>query len=91
MIEADISMGNLYNGRSNIPIMAHPPNNTSDISLEEFFNHIMAYNLDNSNKMKGVKLDFKSTDAFEKSLDILDKMFGKVNKILIILLVYNLF
>lgn len=63
-------MGKLINATgsnvTNIPIMAHPPSNESDLSLEEFLNT----NIEN-NGTKGVKLDFKSIDAFEKSKEIL--------------------
>lgn len=49
MIEADI----LLRGRDPIePIMAHPPENDSDITLQEWLKEVTASG-------KGIKLDFK--------------------------------
>ncbi|KAM3963668.1 protein FAM151A isoform 2-T2 [Aphomia sociella] len=69
MLEADIVLGQI-NGKEGppIPIMAHPPATTSDLSLSEFLTSVAQYNNLNS-KQKGVKLDFKSIEAFEKSQD----------------------
>ncbi|XP_046828102.1 protein FAM151B isoform X1 [Vespa crabro] len=67
MLEADVVIGNLNNSISNntnIPIMAHPPDTESDLSLEEFLSSAL-------NSTKGVKLDFKTLDAFERSKPIL--------------------
>ncbi|CAB0002753.1 unnamed protein product [Nesidiocoris tenuis] len=54
-----------------LPIMAHPPDNTSDISLEEFLNTALEFH----DVSKGIKLDFKSTQAFEASIDLLERAF----------------
>lgn len=49
MIEADI----LLRGHDPAePIMAHPPQNDSDITLQEWLKEVMASD-------KGIKLDFK--------------------------------
>ena len=37
MIEADVSIG-----EGGVPIMAHPPQNTSDLTLEEFMKTVIA-------------------------------------------------
>lgn len=55
-----------------MPIMAHPPANVSDLTLSEFLNQIINFNRDHEDQKKGVKLDFKSIEVFEGSLDILD-------------------
>ncbi|KAL2724186.1 protein FAM151B isoform X2 [Vespula squamosa] len=65
MLEGDVVIGNLTNSNNtNIPIMAHPPDIESDLSLDEFLSSVL-------NTTKGVKLDFKSLDAFERSKPIL--------------------
>lgn len=73
MLEADVSLGKLSNATgsnsTDIPIMAHPPSTESDLSLESFLN----INIEN-NGTKGVKLDFKSIEAFEKSKDIIKNL-----------------
>lgn len=74
MLEADVVIGTLHNNASKlIPIMAHPPNNTSDLSLEEFIETIL------KNGTKGMKLDFKSIEAFNQSIEILNKFKPKVS------------
>lgn len=61
-----------------LPIMAHPPNITSDISLEEFLREIWNFNSRvTKEQQKGVKLDFKSTDVFQSSLEILNTMWNE--------------
>ncbi|XP_060530348.1 protein FAM151B [Cylas formicarius] len=72
MIEADISLGKVNGDDKVVPIMAHPPDNTSDISLESFLQQIDAFNQDETNR-KGVKLDFKTIEVFNSSLDIVGK------------------
>lgn len=79
MIEADIVFGLLDGDLSgeHRPIMAHPPTNSSDISLESFLTQILDFNNANvKEKQKGVKLDFKSTDVFQKSLPMLIELWG---------------
>uniref|UniRef100_A0A0A9XAN4 Menorin-like domain-containing protein n=1 Tax=Lygus hesperus TaxID=30085 RepID=A0A0A9XAN4_LYGHE len=71
MIEADIVMGTITgaNKTKRIPIMAHPPATTSDLSLEQFLKTVLE-------APKGIKLDFKSSEAFEASMDILTNFFN---------------
>ncbi|KAH8413273.1 hypothetical protein KR009_009552, partial [Drosophila setifemur] len=71
-IEADIVLGKLDGEGEDLPVMAHPPANTSDLTLEDFLNKIMDFNREHEGQEKGVKLDFKSIEVFEGSLDILD-------------------
>ncbi|XP_014244685.1 protein FAM151B isoform X2 [Cimex lectularius] len=70
MIEADVVLGTLIGDRSQqlIPIMAHPPENTSDLSLEMFIVMFL-----DSQAAKGMKLDFKSREAFSASENILEE------------------
>ncbi|XP_050347334.1 protein FAM151A [Nymphalis io] len=71
MLEADIVVGHV-NGKDGppLPVMAHPPATTSDLSLADFLTGVAQYNNVNA-KQKGVKLDFKSIEAFEKSQEII--------------------
>lgn len=74
MIEADIVFGYLIGDLSQVqqPIMAHPPDLTSDITLASFLSQVLQFNKDNAKeKQKGVKLDFKSTDVYQNSLPLL--------------------
>lgn len=74
-------MGTLINDASQVrqPVMGHPPINTSDISLQSFLTKILEFNsLKVEQDKKGVKLDFKSIDAFEDSLDILKSLWETV-------------
>lgn len=75
MIEADVSMGTLTtdNDSSIIPIMAHPPHKTSDLSLEQFLTTILE-----SGKRKGIKLDFKDIDIVEPALVMLKRQENQV-------------
>ncbi|XP_067624498.1 protein FAM151B [Eurosta solidaginis] len=75
MIEADIVLGKLNNTGVDLPIMAHPPAKSSDLSLMEFLLRILEHNEDNDDDdAKGVKLDFKSIEVFEGSLDIMSQL-----------------
>nr|APD15636.1 hypothetical protein [Cotesia chilonis] len=67
MVEADIVLGTVGNFSEIIPIMAHPPNNNSDLSLADFLTAMVKH------KKKGVKLDFKTIEAFNASLELLTK------------------
>ncbi|KAL6268645.1 hypothetical protein P5V15_001779 [Pogonomyrmex californicus] len=72
MLEADVVIGRLNNtsgsNYTDIPIMAHPPAVESDLSLEEFLN------ITSINGTKGIKLDFKTSEAFNSSIPILKKL-----------------
>ncbi|XP_060821750.1 protein FAM151B isoform X1 [Bombus pascuorum] len=72
MLEADVTLGILNGTSSNntqIPIMAHPPATESNLTLEDFLNTVIRQNV-----TKGIKLDFKSIDAFNASKPILEKV-----------------
>ncbi|XP_037975282.1 protein FAM151B isoform X2 [Plutella xylostella] len=72
MLEADIVMGTLQ-GQDGppLPIMAHPPATSSDLSLAEFLSTVTQHNKGLKDKVKGVKLDFKTIEAFEKSQSVI--------------------
>lgn len=80
MIEADIVLGKLFNNGPVMPIMAHPPLTSSDLSLDSFLLQIKLFNLNNPIKMKGIKLDFKSIDVFEGALDTLKTAIPEVDR-----------
>ena len=67
MFEADVNMR--FNRNDTIPIMAHPPKNDSDLTLEAFLKSLQQTN-------KGIKLDFKSILAVKPSMDVLKNVFG---------------
>ncbi|XP_016968536.1 protein FAM151B isoform X2 [Drosophila biarmipes] len=72
-IEADIVLGKLNGEGEDLPVMAHPPAVVSDLTLSDFLSQIMEFNRNHGGREKGVKLDFKSIEVFEGSLDILDE------------------
>lgn len=61
ILEADVILDG-----SGTPIMAHPPENTSDNTLDQWLDAVLS-------SQKGIKLDFKSLDSAELSLDILSR------------------
>lgn len=61
----------------NVPILAHPPNNQSDLSLEQFLGAVKVHNA-KTNATKGVKLDFKSIEALTDSVVLLEKQWKDV-------------
>ncbi|XP_042868540.1 protein FAM151B-like [Penaeus japonicus] len=72
MLEADVSPGRLTGQGPNdphIPIMAHPPYETSNLSLEMWIDKVIEAN--ENGKNKGAKLDFKSLSIVKESLEIL--------------------
>ncbi|XP_063359055.1 protein FAM151A isoform X1 [Cydia amplana] len=73
MLEADIVLGQLIGKEGPpIPVMAHPPATTSDLSLGDFLSIVAQHNKGIAKeKQKGVKLDFKSIEAFEKAQDLI--------------------
>lgn len=87
MIEADVFVGRwVGDNNESIPdlvIMAHGPNTViSDLTLEDFLTKVATYNKDkNAETVKGIKLDFKSIDAFTKSSDQLNKIVRSTSKI----------
>lgn len=79
MIEADVTTGHLIDesevegqNTERIPIMAHPPAITSDLSLQEFLDEW-------SKTEKLLKLDFKSTEAFMLALPVMENAFTVIN------------
>ena len=64
MIEADVSLAETT--RYPVPIMAHPPNNISDLTLEDWLVEVVR-----SNCGKGIKLDFKTTRVVEPAFRVL--------------------
>ncbi|XP_053507012.1 protein FAM151A [Ictalurus furcatus] len=65
ILEADVNVqGHNTVNETNIPIMAHPPDVYSDNTLEEWLDAVIK-------SKKGIKLDFKSLQAVEPSLDLL--------------------
>lgn len=76
MIEADVSTGTITGGDGTITaIMAHPPLNISDLSLEEFLDTIL-----DSHMTKGIKLDFKDLAVVEPALIAIKSRASKVKK-----------
>lgn len=72
-------MGKLNNTGIDLPVMAHPPSKTSDLSLDSFLQQIKQYNDQHSlQDMKGVKLDFKSIEVFEGALQTLKEKIPEV-------------
>lgn len=68
MLEADVSLI----GDDITPMMAHSSTDKSDLSLEEFIQKTISNNNNNKNK-KGIKLDFKTFEVFNASVQILQK------------------
>jgi hypothetical protein len=64
MIQADVTLAD--NSRYPIPIVATPPLNMSDLTLEDFLLQII-----HSEGNKGIKLDFKSTKVVEPAFRVL--------------------
>jgi hypothetical protein len=61
MIEADILLGTVAGGDGvTVPIMAHPPHLSSDLSFSTFLAAVVAHNAAAAAAFRvGVKLDFK--------------------------------
>lgn len=71
MLEGDVRMGLKVNETDKtkiVPIMSHDAGKESDLTLEEFVNKVP------TNSTKGVKLDFKTTEAIEGSKATLEKL-----------------
>ncbi|XP_010150777.1 PREDICTED: protein FAM151B [Eurypyga helias] len=66
MIEADVLLRGGKGGNGD-PIMAHPPETDSDNTLQEWLKEIV-------NTNKGIKLDFKSLEAVQPSLELLEQV-----------------
>lgn len=87
MLEADIVMGSIV-GKDGppLPIMAHPPATTSDLTLAEFLETIAQHNMKETNpaSKKGAKLDFKSIEAYEQSQELISKYQVRFSNVLCI-------
>jgi hypothetical protein len=67
MLEADVVLGTLQGGSGEkIPVMAHPPDNVSDLSLNDFLTEVMSAT--QKGHRCGIKLDFKSVNVLQPSL-----------------------
>jgi len=71
MIEADVS-----GGEDGQPIMAHPPETQSDLSLQLFLDTVLQAT--ELGARKGIKLDFKSVDVLQPSLETLKRLEGRL-------------
>lgn len=83
MLEADVVIGTIDGNNDTLPIMAHPPNNKSDLSLDDFLNQVINYNnesISSNRTKKGIKLDFKTTETFNISVEVIKKNLEKVNQ-----------
>ncbi|XP_056231353.1 protein FAM151B [Seriola aureovittata] len=70
MLEADI----IIRGRDpKEPVMAHPPDTDSDITLKEWLEAVKAHD-------KGIKLDFKSLEAVSPSVALLEAVMGETSR-----------
>ncbi|XP_018615536.2 protein FAM151B isoform X2 [Scleropages formosus] len=69
MIEADVLLRG-HNPKE--PIMAHPPDTDSDITLHDWLKEV-------SMSEKGIKLDFKSLQAVAPSITLLEKFRGHLH------------
>lgn len=71
MLEADVVLGTL-DGRSGeeIPVMAHPPDKVSDLSLDKFLEEVTSAT--QKGHRCGIKLDFKSVEVLKPSLSQLE-------------------
>ncbi|KAG7490261.1 hypothetical protein JOB18_031429 [Solea senegalensis] len=68
MLEADVIMRG-HDPRE--PVMAHPPDTDSDITLEQWLEAVKSHH-------KGIKLDFKSLDAVSPSVRLLEEVLPKL-------------
>lgn len=81
MIEADIVIGYLTEDatRKMQNVMGHPPIIESDITLKSFLTQIIEFNKElDEEKRKGVKLDFKSAEVFQRTLPILIELWEAI-------------
>lgn len=65
MVQADVTLAD--NSRYPIPIMAQPPLNMSDLTLEDFLLQL----IHSESGSKGVKFDFKTTRVVEPAFRVL--------------------
>ncbi|KAK3863553.1 hypothetical protein Pcinc_030703 [Petrolisthes cinctipes] len=79
MLEADVLAGTLEDSvdTSPVPIMAHPPDTESDLTLAMWIEAVIAANKEG--KKKGVKLDFKDLSIVQESLKTLECYASQIN------------
>jgi hypothetical protein len=72
MLEADVMLGTLKGGPGDlIPVMAHPPDNTSDLSLDGFLTEVVTST--QKGRRCGIKLDFKTVEVLAPSFTVLQR------------------
>jgi hypothetical protein len=77
MLEADVVLGTVEGGSGEqIPVMAHPPDDVSDLSLDNFLTEVISAN--QKTHRCGIKLDFKSIEVLQPSLSQLKIYENKV-------------
>lgn len=74
MLEADVVLGTLTGGASGelVPVMAHPPATSSDLSLQQFLAQLIGATAGGARK--GAKLDFKSLSVLDLALAELEQV-----------------
>lgn len=78
MIEADVILrGQNTADQQMVPVMARPPDTTSDITLAEWLALVKG-------RGKGLKLDFKSIEAVEISLQTLNEIKEEVKTFILL-------
>jgi len=80
MLEADVLMGFVKSESSHpshekteVAIMAHPPDNSSDLLVEDFLETVVKFTSE-ENARKGIKLDIKDIQALHQVLKSLKKL-----------------
>jgi hypothetical protein len=66
-LEADVSWG-CSGPLKEVPIMAHPPSRTSDLTFEAFIKRVVQHNAQRGARRVGIKLDFKDARCIEPCL-----------------------
>jgi Uncharacterized conserved protein (DUF2181). len=67
MLEADVVLGTVEGGSGEeVPVMAHPPDKVSDLSLDKFLAGVTSAT--QKGHRCGIKLDFKSVEVLKPSL-----------------------
>jgi hypothetical protein len=80
MLEADVVLGRLQSDvNERLPVMAHPPAMTSDLSLRMFLEQVVTATTQEGAR-KGIKLDFKSIEVVDQALTELERLQDKVKK-----------
>ncbi len=75
MLESDLM---LQPGTEDTVMLAHPPQASSDLTLEDYLQAIKIHNTRNPQVRKGIKLDFKQPAAVLSGLRALTYIWGKI-------------